>query len=467
MSETPPFKSRLESEGMEVRNLISNPGSDEDACETASVSREEAASWVALDGYHFEASYQRLIKESVAKLLVIDDNAHAEHYYSDLVLNQNLHALEDMYSRREKHTRLLLGPRYALLRREYRNRRPARRHIAERARRLLVTLGGSDPDNVTLKVIQALGQMSADELEAKIVLGAWNTHRQELCAEVSSFGPPMQILSDVSNMPELMAWADVAVTAGGTTCWELAYMGLPSLVVVLAENQRATAERLDGLGAALNLGWHSDIEVNQISQSIRDILNSPARRTEMSLNCMDFVDGEGAARVAARMSGYRIRLRAARHDDVHATWKWCNDDVVRAASFYSDPIPWREHEKWFRSKLTSPDCLLYILLDEDDKQIGQLRFDLQGGDTVVSISLDKECRGMGYGREALSLASRRLFSASTVSSIHAYVKPENAVSLRAFAEAGYHNVGRDLVRGSEALHLVFQKGVSVERSDHR
>ena len=132
-----------------------------------------------------------------------------------------------MYANREAHTRLLLGTRYVLLRREFWPWRGWRREIPAVARKVLVTLGGGDPDNVTLKVIRALAQVEIEGLEAVVVVGPANPHLEELQAAVKDTPHPIRLESNVTNMPELMAWADVAITAGGSTCWETAFMGLP------------------------------------------------------------------------------------------------------------------------------------------------------------------------------------------------------------------------------------------------
>jgi len=240
-TEAPAVEARLQSEGMEVIHLPVQPGSRDDAIQTADLARRVGADWVVVDGYHFGADYQRTIRGLGLHLLFIDDHGHADHYSADLVLNQNIHAHEGIYKNREPYTRLLLGTRYVLLRREFLKWRGWKREIPEVARKVLVTMGGSDPDNVTLKVIQALQQVDVDGLETIVVVGGGNPHYEELQSSVQESRFPVLLESNVTNMPELMAWADVAVSAGGSTSWELAFMGVPALVLILANNQRSIA----------------------------------------------------------------------------------------------------------------------------------------------------------------------------------------------------------------------------------
>lgn len=287
----PALESRLRSEGMEVVHLPVKPGSLEDAAQTADFAQKIGADWVVVDGYHFGADYQRVIKERGLHLLFIDDMGHAEHYYADLVLNQNIHAHEGLYRNREPYTRLLLGTRYVLLRREFLKWRGWKREIPEVARKVLVTMGGSDPYNVTLKVTQALQQVDVDGLEAIVVVGASNPHYQELQSIVQDSRFPIRLEPNVTNIPELMAWADVAIAAGGTTCWELAFMGVPSLVLVLAENQRPIAEGLARVGAVVSFGWFKHVSIADITSTLSHLLFDKKRRAQM-IQCAQRLVGE-------------------------------------------------------------------------------------------------------------------------------------------------------------------------------
>ena len=102
-------------------------------------------------------------------------------------------------------------------------------------------------------------------------------------------------------MAELMTWADVAVTAGGGTCWELAFMGVPALVIILAENQRTVAEGLDERGAVINLGWHRDSSPVRIAQALENLLLNAAKREKMAEISRKLVDGKGTERVLSNL----------------------------------------------------------------------------------------------------------------------------------------------------------------------
>jgi len=176
------IESRLKSEEIEIIHLSAQPGSIGDAIQTAHLAREREATWVVVDGYHFDSAYQTGIKDAGLKFMAIDDCGDAKHYFADIVLNQNLHADEALYVNKEPYTRLLLGTRYVLLRKEFLKWRGWKREIPEVGGNVLVTMGGGDPDNVTLKVIQALNQMDSPELKVKVVVGPSNRHVKELQA---------------------------------------------------------------------------------------------------------------------------------------------------------------------------------------------------------------------------------------------------------------------------------------------
>ena len=294
--ESDSVRRRLSNEGFQVITLERSYPDPADWAMTSKVLAAHPGAWAALDGYHFDPAYQCQIRESGHPLLVIDDMAHPEHYYADVVLNQNIHAEQLDYSC-EPYTRLLLGTRYVLLRSEFLAWRGWEREIPRMARKVLVTLGGGDPDNQTLKVIRALQQVDVNGLEAVVVVGASNPHFDELQSAIRRSPFVIRLVRNASNMPELMAWADVAVSAGGSTCWELAFMGLPSLLLTLAENQRVAASTLSEIGVSFCLGEATYVDVQHIDLAVTTLIENLETRLAMSQKGSRLIDGFGVARV--------------------------------------------------------------------------------------------------------------------------------------------------------------------------
>jgi len=447
---------RLSSEGFQIVTLGRSYPDSADWEATSQVLAAHPNAWVVLDGYHFDPTYQRRIKGAGHQLLVIDDMAHLEHYYADIVLNQNLHAEQLNYSC-ESYTRLLLGARYVSLRSEFLVWRGWQREIPKVGHKVLIALGGGDPDNQTLKVIRALQEVNVNGLEAVVVVGASNPHFRELESAIRNLQFTIRLIQNVTNMPELMAWADVAVSAGGSTCWEMAFMGLPSVVLILANNQRPIAEQLNQVGAAMNLGWYEDTSSAEIAKALTRLLTAVAARAGMAQRGQQLVDGEGVTRVLMHIKGKTLRLRRVCEDDCSLLWEWANDPDVRAVSFSAEPIPWEHHVQWFKSKLNDPNCFFYVALDSEGVPVGQVRYDIDGNQTVIAVSIDQKFCGKGYGSAAIWLASQELFGASNIDMIHAYVKRGNEASARAFMKAGFRDMGITTVREHQAIHLALRR----------
>ena len=302
IAEAPPaIRERLRADNMEVVPLEISAGGEDDARKLTELTLHHAAQWVIVDGYHFGADYQRQLKSAGLKLLFMDDNGHAGHYCADLVLNQNVHADESFYVSREHYTELLLGPRYALLRREFAHWHDWKREIAPIGRKVLVTMGGSDPDNVTARVIEALGMVGVDGLEAEVVIGGSNPHSDSLGRLAARCGDRVKLQRDVSNIPELMAWADVGVSAAGTTCWEMCLLGLPAILIDLAENQRPIAEELDRRRCAFYFGGRGDVHNRKMAAKLEWLLLSRDDRLACSNLASKLVDGRGVTRVIDMM----------------------------------------------------------------------------------------------------------------------------------------------------------------------
>jgi UDP-2,4-diacetamido-2,4,6-trideoxy-beta-L-altropyranose hydrolase len=297
---TPAIEQRLREERFEVVCQSTEPGGAADSEGLLRTAAALRAPWVVLDGYHFDDPYQLRVKQAGLRLLLLDDLGNRRHYWADLVLNQDLNADESLYVNREPYTKLLLGTNYVLQRREFRNAPRIPRASCDRPKTLLVTMGGSDPDNVTLKVIEALVSAGELGLQAWIVIGPGNSHGPSL--EAAAAGCRwIQLMRSPSNLPALMSQSDMAITAGGSTVWELAYFGVPSIVLIIAENQRPCAERLGACEACLVLDAACIGQPGLLAGAIGRLLGDGQLRTAYSSRFSALVDGRGAERVLAAM----------------------------------------------------------------------------------------------------------------------------------------------------------------------
>ncbi len=307
----PTLAIRFENERITRTALHDAPGSPADAVRTAALAAEVAAGWVVLDGYHFSLRYQQTLVATGARLLVHDDFGCLGAYAATVILDQNLGTSESAYAHREPESRLLLGPKFALLRREFSRWRGWTREIAAQGRRVLVTLGGSDPHNATLAALTALREVKVDDLEVVIVAGSGNPHHSQLAAAVREAGENFRLVIDARDLDELMAWADLAVAAGGSTSWERALLGLPGLIVVLAENQLPIAGALVTAGCARPLGWARDLRGPELTTGITAALRDAGWRATAAERSRELVDGRGAERVVNILAAISSEARCA------------------------------------------------------------------------------------------------------------------------------------------------------------
>ncbi len=450
---TPAIAERLEAEGMDVVTIKASPGSEQDAEQLVGLARERHASWVVVDGYQFKLDYQHALKTAGLKVLVVDDGGEAGAYLADLVLDQNVNASESMYQNRQAYTQLLLGPRYAMLRREFNSWRGLKREIASVSRKVLVTTGGSDPDNITLRIIHAFRLLAGENLEVTVVLGGSNPHSDGIEEQALQSDGVTRLLRNASNMPELMADADLAISAAGTTCGEMCLLGLPAVLIDVAENQTPIARELDRLGIAIHAGNGRNVTPETIVARLRSLLASPERRSVMSARGRKLVDGLGAARVISAMQSANLGLRRVDETDCRLLWEWANEPEVRSASFSSIPIPWEEHQAWFSKKLDDEKVLMLIATDENGSPVGQVRFDRTNGrEADIDISIIAERRGSGLGACLIERAVQTAFEETDLVRVHGFVKPGNQASARAFEKADFRNVGTTQLRGNPALH---------------
>lgn len=161
----------------------------------------------------------------------------------------------------------------------------------------------------------------------------------------------------------------------------------------------------------------------------------------------------------AASPSFSLKLRRAQLRDCKVIWEWANDPLVRQVSFSCNPIPWADHAKWFAAKLGNPNVRYFVAEDEKGSPAGQIWYEITGQESTVSVSLPPETRGKGFGPRLITLGSEALFSDTPVRLIHAYIKPNNEASLKAFRYAGFEDAGTAEVQKCSAIHMI----LTVER----
>ncbi len=256
---------------------------------------------MVVDHYALAGSWESRARGSAQRVMVIDDLA-SEYHDCDIILNQNL--LTSSTSQYEGkvpvNCRRITGPAYALLRPEFAQLRSSCRRASSDKVRVLLFMGTGDPDGVTLRVAALLQQMSKPDLQVDVVVGSSNPRGDEirlLCEQSANF----RFHRQTPNMAELMARADLAVTAGGTSSWERCCLGLPAVVLAIADNQIEASTELADRGACIFLGRSGEVTDQHLSECIEALATNPARRRAMSDAGFGLVDGRGCERVVAEM----------------------------------------------------------------------------------------------------------------------------------------------------------------------
>ncbi len=252
--------------------------------------------WLVVDHYGLDVSWESVMRMYCKKIMVIDDLADRKHA-CDLLLDQNLFTnAKDRYRNKISNTcDLLLGPKYALLQNEYADLHQKIMFRKSVVKRILVFFGGADQANNSEMAIQAFISLSRKDIVLDVVVG--KSHQQ--FKKLKNIGEQAQNINIHSNLPTLaplMAKADIAVGASGATSWERCCMGLPSIVIALAENQRPIASELESGGFIHYLGDVSDVTKNDIYNTLKSLLDSgiPSGWSE---RCWNLVDGNGVKRV--------------------------------------------------------------------------------------------------------------------------------------------------------------------------
>lgn len=373
-----------------------------------------SANWLVVDHYGLDACWEAQMLAGVwssatpPQLLVIDDLSDRPHQ-ADLLLDQNFFG-EDTYLRYQvlvpPHCRQLLGPYYALLGPEYSQLHPVV-PSRNRLQRVLIFFGGVDSFNLTGRALEALLDPIFNDLSVDVVLGQQCPHRLEI-EKLVACRPYTTLHEPLSSLAGLIARADLAIGAGGGTTWERICLALPSLVVVLAENQLPFVQCLDQAGHLQLLGEEANVTVDHI----RAALSGKLAEHSVSQKTNPVSDGYGVQRLMMAMFGpqEKISLRPALASDESLVLHWANDPLVRANSFSMKPIDPVDHHYWFTDGLSNPNRLMFIAMSGDRCPIGQLRLDLKEcradgafREAKLSFSLDRCARGHGLAVDLVQL----------------------------------------------------------------
>jgi UDP-2,4-diacetamido-2,4,6-trideoxy-beta-L-altropyranose hydrolase len=395
---------------------------ENDAFDTAATVTDGGAVALLVDHYDLTETWWRALPAKRRwKTAALNDFTMPIHPLADLRISPRAMALpSEPYS----------GPEFLLIRDEIRRADDARPESHE-ARRVLLALGGSDSRNSGPQVAAQVITLEPDVLLRTVIGPAAANHDA-----FRQLSPRIEAIHSPPSMLPHYLWADTAIVSPSTTAFETLHHGLPTGLVVTAGNQEEVADDLTTLGCALLLADARHDEWQLDLARIDALFHDGKLRGSLSAAGSVLVDGMGAGRACDVLGLPEIFFRPASADDACLTWEWANDPDSRAASFTSNPIPWETHREWFLRRISSNDPVW--IANAGGEAIGLIRFDSDEKEAfTISINLSPSSRGRGWSALVIASAVAMFRKNHCHTVIHAWIKPSNEASRRAFARAGF------------------------------
>lgn len=398
-----------------------------------------------VDQYALDPSYETALRAIAGSIAVIDDllRPHDCDLLVDMTHGRTAAEYQGLVP---AHAALACGTEYAMLRPEFARLRPGSlaRRDARPAERLLISLGLTDVGGITSKVLEKTVAIFPGRID--VILGA-NAPSRAMAEAMAEAEDRVKLHIDTPDMATLMAEADLAIGAGGTTSWERCCLGLPTLLFTLADNQCEVAAMLAQAGAIQR------VDLDTVAGVLATLVDTPDQHQKMAEDAAKICDGSGTTRVRMKLdaltprdkgtpSESALECRMAVEADRADVWLWRNDPAARSLSGNSEPIPWESHCTWWQAALADPHRIL-LIVSHAGQSVGHVRFDLMDGDAPnqrVSIALAPYFRGRGLGAAVLAngIQARRAKEPGAI--FHAEIHNDNLASRRIFERCGFRHV---------------------------
>jgi UDP-2,4-diacetamido-2,4,6-trideoxy-beta-L-altropyranose hydrolase len=270
--------------GITVVDLQCVPFGAADALATLSLN----GAVLVIDGYKFEREFFEILENRVTNFAVIDDNVETKALAPSVVINQNPHATPEMYAHLLGEPQLLLGLQYALLRREV--RAAAKQAKSTIVGKVFVAMGGSDFLKLTSPIVDGLKDL---DIEICVAIGPTNSQRQQIEETVKSI-PQARMILQADYITEL-ASSSLAILAAGSSLWEAAALGVPSIGLIVADNQNVVSSATHGLGIAVSIDFRAEIKIGELRGEVKSCLE----RSSTKLTTQKSLDVDGVVNVAS------------------------------------------------------------------------------------------------------------------------------------------------------------------------
>jgi len=393
------------------------------------------------DHYQRDIAFERACRGFARRILVLDD-ATGRHHDCDFLVDAAANNPSTYAGCVPANTKLLLGPSYALVRRAFIERRAdaLRRRDGRGVKNILVSFGATDPLNLTSVTLDALGGCTG-EISITVALSSRAPHVETVRHKLRD---GMRLVLD-ADMATLMTEADIAIGAAGASSYERAVLGLPSIIAVIAENQRGIAKILGDAGAAVDAGPLNPAVATRLGQIVRELIAKPSARTHLSEACAPLVDGCAAQRLLIALAGaittstgYDVRLRLADSNDER--WLFQLQQAPQTRRHFRNAQTPRadEHARWMARTLADQN-VLFLVIEADRDRAGYVRLDkLHGKEAAFEISLAVRPQFYRHGVASAALKLARRVQPAAV--FDAEILPDNIASKALFTRAGFRHV---------------------------
>jgi spore coat polysaccharide biosynthesis predicted glycosyltransferase SpsG/L-amino acid N-acyltransferase YncA len=390
-----------------------------------------------VDSYLVDRKLYQEVCGMVHCAVYFDDTKRLD-YPEGIVINGAISAEKRRYPKREGIT-YLLGIDYTPLRKEFSEVRKKR--IREKVKTMMITLGGEDR-GMTPKILKHLNKIYP-RIRKEVVVG----RAFKNIAEIERLKSPLVVpayFPDARGMKKAMLNADLAISGGGQTLYELARVGVPTIAIGLSDNQLPNINGLQKAGFISYAGWYREGGLlDRLKRGVDRLLPYETRK-ERSSRGKRIIDGKGVERAIDRILGSlkkenHLHLRKVKERDCYDLWVWRNHPAARRWSFDKKEIDYERHLEWFRQKAGSKDTRIYVAENKKSEKLGQVRFERKNGNRAfVSINLNPDFLKRGLGNKILSEATLKYLRENRkVAEVRAEILEGNTASRKAFQKAGY------------------------------
>ena len=417
-----------------------------------------------VDHYSLDHQWHKLIKtqhqnnKSQAqplKIMVIDDLANRKHD-CDILLDQTLgRETCDYKNLVPNHCQLLLGADFIMLRDEFLQSRQLaknKRKQTSSVSNILITMGGTDPDNIAEKLLNWLIKFKQSNNKTQVTLVS--NQASPFIENLKAIGTNHSWITIVSNpesMSKLMLTADIAIGSSGATAWERCCLGLPSLSIISAKNQSFLNKSLSKAGAIINLGHFSDLNYTNFTESLKQVINVTSSYQEMVTQSFACCDGLGITKVAKALVAtlsHDVFLQEASYDDCQVMFNWQSNSEIRKYSHNPEPVKWQQHCDWLKSTLASNNKHLYMIKytcpnSHILQSVGILRLDaIQNSQYKIdacwqiSILIAPEYQGKRIAEKAINEIPNAYKKQGIIAEVHS----NNTASHRLFSRTGFSEI---------------------------